>query len=318
VTETMPRVELVPPDIAAYRSGNTGVDWVWRWTATLSGPHVAVVAAVHGNELCGAIVVDRLHRLGIRPARGTLTVALANVAAYLSFDAQRPTASRFLDEDMNRVWDPAVLDGQRLTAERVRARTLRPLLAEADALLDLHSMLHDGDPLILCGPTARGAALARAIGFPTWVVADTGHAAGLRLIDMPPFGDPDVAQTAILVECGQHWRRETAAVAFEATIRFLAHFGTVDPAVFAAHRPALGPQAGGGFVRVTDVVTVRTDRFRFAPEALGMSTVPRAGTVIAWDGDDAVRTPYDDCVLVMPSRRARAGQTAVRLGRREP
>lgn len=314
----MPRVELVPPDVAAYRSGNTGVDWVWRWTAAVPGPHVAVVAAVHGNELCGPIVVDRLHRLGIRPARGTLTLALANVAAYLSFDAQRPTASRFLDEDMNRVWDPAVLDGPRRSAERVRARALRPLLAEADALLDLHSMLHEGDPLILCGPTARGAALARAIGFPPWVVADAGHAAGLRLIDMPPFGDPDAARTAILVECGQHWRRETAAVAFETTIRFLAHFGTVDPLVFAAHRPALGPQAGGGFVRVTDVVTVRTERFRFAPDVHGLSTVPRAGTVIAWDGDEAVRTPYDDCVLVMPSRRARTGQTAVRLGRREP
>jgi predicted deacylase len=318
MTETMPRVELVPPDIAAYRNGNVGVDWVWRWTAAAPGPHVAVVAAVHGNELCGPIVVDRLHRLGIRPARGTLTLALANVAAYLSFDAQRPTASRFLDEDMNRVWDPAVLDGPRRTAERVRARALRPLLAEADALLDLHSMLHEGDPLILSGPTARGATLARAIGLPAWVVADAGHAAGLRLIDMPPFGDPDAAQTAILVECGQHWRRATAAVALEATIRFLAHFGIVDSAVFAAHRPAPGPQAAGGFVRVTDVVTVRTDRFRFTPDAHGMSVVPRAGTVIAWDGDDAVRTPYDDCVLVMPSRRARAGQTAVRLGRREP
>jgi len=28
-----------------------------------------------------------------------------------------------------------------------------------------------------------------------------------------------------------------------------------------------------------------------------------------------VRTPYDDCVLIMPSRRLVKGQTAVRLGR---
>jgi hypothetical protein len=28
-----------------------------------------------------------------------------------------------------------------------------------------------------------------------------------------------------------------------------------------------------------------------------------------------VRTPYDDCVLIMPSRRSGRGQTAVRLGR---
>jgi hypothetical protein len=28
-----------------------------------------------------------------------------------------------------------------------------------------------------------------------------------------------------------------------------------------------------------------------------------------------VTTPYDDCVLIMPSRRLDKGQTAVRLGR---
>lgn len=322
MTETMPRVELSPPDIAPYRSGNTGVDWVWRWTAEAPGPHVAVVAAVHGNELCGPIVLDRLHRLGVRPLRGTLTLAIANVAAYLSFDPARPAASRFLDEDMNRVWDPAVLDGPRRSAELVRARALLPLLAGVDALLDLHSMLHESEPLILSGPTARGAALARAVGHPAWVVADAGHAAGKRLIDMPPFGDPDAAPTAILAECGQHWHRGTAEVAWETTVRFLALHGTIDPAALAhvrpAHvRPARDGDDPGGFVRVTDAVTVRSDRFRFVPDVRGFLTVPEAGTVIAWDGDEAIRTPYDDCVLIMPSRRARPGQTAVRLGRRE-
>lgn len=318
MTQTMPRVELSPPDIAVHRSGNTGVEWVWRWTADAPGPRVAVVAAVHGNELCGPIVLDRLLRLGVRPARGSLTLAFANVSAYLSFDAMRPAASRFLDEDMNRVWGPDVLGGPRRSAELVRARALRPMLAEVDALLDLHSMLHESEPLILCGPTDRGAALARAIGFPGWVVADAGHEAGQRLIDMHPFGTPGEGPTAILVECGQHWQAAAADVAFEATARFLVHHGTVDPDRLDGHRPALGTGGSGGFVRVTDAITVRTERFRFAPDVHGLATVPEAGTVIAWDGDDPVRTPYDDCVLVMPSRRARPGQTAVRLGRREP
>jgi hypothetical protein len=37
--------------------------------------------------------------------------------------------------------------------------------------------------------------------------------------------------------------------------------------------------------------------------------------VIGHDGDRPVRTPYDDCVLVMPSRRLRPGESAVRFGR---
>jgi hypothetical protein len=47
----------------------------------------------------------------------------------------------------------------------------------------------------------------------------------------------------------------------------------------------------------------------------GLMTVPRRGTLLARDGGLPVRTPYDECVLIMPTRRPRRGETAVRLGR---
>jgi len=40
-----------------------------------------------------------------------------------------------------------------------------------------------------------------------------------------------------------------------------------------------------------------------------------AGTLLGADGGREIRTPYPDCVLIMPSRRLIPGQTAVRLGR---
>ena len=40
-----------------------------------------------------------------------------------------------------------------------------------------------------------------------------------------------------------------------------------------------------------------------------------AGTLIGRDGDRPITTPYDNCMLIMPSRRLTRGQTAVRLGR---
>ena len=36
---------------------------------------------------------------------------------------------------------------------------------------------------------------------------------------------------------------------------------------------------------------------------------------LARDGATDVRTPYDDAVLIMPTRRPRKGETAVRIGR---
>ena len=85
-------------------------------------------ALTHGNEVCGAIVLDWLLRRKVRPVRGTLTLIFANAAAYESFDATDPYAARCLDEDFNRLWDGCVLDSPRRTQELDRARAAAALL----------------------------------------------------------------------------------------------------------------------------------------------------------------------------------------------
>jgi hypothetical protein len=55
--------------------------------------------------------------------------------------------------------------------------------------------------------------------------------------------------------------------------------------------------------------------FRFADAYTGLETFAKAGTVIGWNEGEPVLTPYDNCVLVMPSlRQLRPGVTVVRLG----
>jgi|GEM_PF-4960629 len=68
-----------------------------------------IVALVHGNEICGAIALDYLLRKMIRPSRGRLTLCFANVDAFARYDRDKPGAARFIDEDMNRLWDAATL-----------------------------------------------------------------------------------------------------------------------------------------------------------------------------------------------------------------
>ena len=136
-----PLVELAPPDLSPYRAGNTGLDYVWSFAAEKPGPHVFLTALTHGNEICGAIALDRLLRAELRPAIGKLTFAFANIAAYEGFDTKDPSAARYIDEDMNRVWDEKLLDGPRKSRELQRARALRPLIDTADFLLDIHSKI---------------------------------------------------------------------------------------------------------------------------------------------------------------------------------
>jgi predicted deacylase len=90
-------IELTPPDISAYRAGNTGIEYVTTFAAPDPGPHVLVMGLTHGNEICGAIAIDKLFGADIRPRKGTLTLAFNNVAAYSEFDARHPIASRYVD-----------------------------------------------------------------------------------------------------------------------------------------------------------------------------------------------------------------------------
>lgn len=306
-------IELTPPDISAYKAGNTGIDYATRFDSGRSGPHVLINAVTHGNELCGAIAVDLLFREGVRPTRGRLTLSFANVGAYHRFDPANPTASRFVDEDFNRLWSPAVLDGPRDSAELRRARAMRPLIDTADFLYDIHSMQTAVAPLMMAGPLAKGRDLARGVGIPENVVSDEGHAAGKRMRDYGGFGDPDSPKNALLVECGQHWEKSSADVAIESTFRFLRHLDVIAPEAAEPHIRPNPPRQR--FIEVTEAVTIKNATFEFAQPFAGLEVIPKAGTVLGHDGDTPVRTPYDDCVLIMPSRRLYAGQTAVRLGR---
>lgn len=298
-----------PPDLTPWLSGGGAIPGVVTRDSGQPGPHVALLSLMHGNEYAGAIVLDRLLRAGLRPKRGVVSFAFVNLDAFLRFDPRNPTVSRYIDEDINRLWDPTVLDGGRQSAELARAREIRPLIDRADVILDLHSMLWPSAPLSLCGETAAGRQLACAMRWPPLVVADRGHANGPRMIDYVARARP--AAAAVLVEAGQHWRPETVDSAMASVAGLLRHLDMVQEDELPP-RPEAAPMR---FASVTDVVTAQTSAFQFTQAWVGGQVIESAGTLIATDGTHEVRTPHDHCLLVMPSLRPGRGQTAVRLAR---
>ncbi len=293
------------PDLARWRDGNCGVPGVTSFLADEPGPHIALMALMHGNEIAGAIVLARMLAASTRPARGRLSFIFANLDAFDRFDPDNPTHSRFCDEDLNRVWDVVTLDGPRQSSELSRARQLRPWLDGVDVLLDLHSMLWPSDPLILCGLTEKARALALAIGTPGLVVADGGHVGGPRLIDYARFADPATPARALLVEAGQHWAQRTVDVTEQAVAGL---FRSCDA----------GSVNGAGtsiLAEVTATVTATSANFVFLQPYRGGEIIAHRNTLIAMDGNTEIRTSHDNCLLVMPSLRPSRGHTAVRLAR---
>lgn len=307
-------IELTPPDITPYAKSNTAIPYVWTFDSGVAGPHVMVSAIVHGNEPCGAIAIDWLMGKDVRPIAGKLTLAFMNIAAYEAFDPQDPNATRWVEEDFNRVWNPDVLDGDRDSVELRRARQVRPVLDEIDHLFDLHTMQHLAPPLMMSGRLDKGKDIARKVGVPRRIVGDSGHAAGRRMRDYGAFDNPASPKTALLIECGQHWEKAAGDLAKEATARWLVALGTVDPALIEPFGPA--PETQDLFT-VIKAVTITADEFVFAQPFSGGEVIEKAGTLIGHDGKQPVTTPQDDIMLVMPSQRLWKGQTAVRLASRD-
>lgn len=308
-------IEVTFPDLGPYAKGNTGIPYVYSYDSGVAGPHTMISALTHGNEVCGAIAVKALIDSEIRPKRGRLTLVFANIEAYRRFDAQVPDASRFVHQDLNRVWKPETLDDlAQDSSELQRARALRPLLDTVDFLLDLHSMHERSAPLTVCGPLQKGIDLALRLGVPEHIVSDAGHPEGRRMRDYGPFGDPEQPQNALLIECGQHWEAGAVDVARNCCARFLLVCGNLDATDIPAGWLKPHPPSQK-VIRVTDPVVASSMDFRFADTYTGLETFADAGTVIGWNDGEPIRTPYPNCVLVMPSlRQLRAGVTVVRFG----
>lgn len=317
------RFDLSKPDISAWRAGNTGTEGVWHFESGEPGRRVMVTSLVHGNELCGAWAVQGLLEAGVRPRQGSLTVAFCNLAAFDRFDPVAFDASRFVDEDMNRQWSiERIADAK--TLERRRAGELLPFVQHADWLLDLHSMHEPGDPLLLVGSHARNLELARRLRAHEHVVVDEGHQDGTRMRDFGRFGLSDAeggGTRSLLVECGFHGDTSSRDVAQDMAARFLVEARILDAkTVFDALPGWRRPDAPQQWVlRVTGGVAARSNKFRFLDAYHGLEVIQKAGTPIGDNDGEIVTTPYDDCVLVMPSlRQARPGVTVVRFARKEP
>jgi predicted deacylase len=307
----MAEFEVLPRDLSAYQAGNVGVDYVHRFESGRPGPHVLINALTHGNEFCGMVAACHLLDSGVRPLKGTLTVSFSNVEAYQTFDPAQPFESRLIVHNFNRIWSPEWLDGGQDSPELRRARAMRPVVEAADHILDIHSTSQDVVPFWVYQGFERNAQVALAVGRPAvhMVMPGSGMTSGAPLMQ---FGRQGLASTpgvsAMVVECGQHFKQTSADVATDVALGFLAHFGLIEkPADEVARAPAQRLELlHTHVIQTTDFATVRP--------LIGFEVFAK-GELIATDGALEVRAPCDDCTIMMPARSAIIGREGMYLTR---
>ncbi len=304
-------LEVLPRDLSAYREGNVGVPYVHRFESGRPGPHVLINALTHGNEICGMVAATHLLDSGVRPRVGTLTISFAHVEAYESFDPQQPYESRQLVHNLNRIWSDEWLDGEADSPELRRARELRPVVAAADHILDIHSTSQDVVPFWVYPAAERNARVALAIGRPSvHLVMPQGLGSGTPLIQHGRHGTDQAPGCALVVECGQHFLRATSDNAVATARAFLAHWGMLE-----ADAPAhIGEVPVQQRFELLQTRMVSTPEFRFVRPLVGFEVFAQ-GELIALDGDEAVRAPCDHCTVLMPTRSPVVGREGVYLAR---
>ena len=301
-------LEVLPRDLSAYRLGNTGVDYVHRFDSGRPGPHVLINGLTHGNELCGMTAVTHLLDAGVRPLVGSLTLSLANIAAYESFDPAKPFDSRQIVHNMNRIWSREMLDGDVDSPELRRARQMRAVVDAADHVLDIHSTSQDVEPFWVYPAFERNARVALGVGMPQiHLVMPNGLGSGTPLIEYGAWGQASHHGAAMVVECGQHFKTSAGDVALAAAQGFLAHWGLIAPR-------AVQPQASARRYELLQTCIVQSTEFRFVKPCVGFEVFAQ-GELIALNGDEEIRALCDDCTILMPTREPIVGREAVYLAR---
>ena len=206
-----------------------------------------------------------------------------------------------------------MLDGARRSVELDRAREIRPLIDTVDVLFDLHSMLWPSDPLILCGTSPKGKRLAFGAGVPGWwwpitAMPAAGGSSTIRALPTAATAVPPALWKPGSI--GQSATVDTMLASVAGLLRHLGWWCAI------AALPEAGAATAAAFRRGHHAVIPQ--RPAISPSCSpyrGGDVIPRRNTLIALDGETEIRTPYDDCLLIMPSLRPSRGHTAVRLAR---
>jgi hypothetical protein len=209
-----------------------------------------------------------------------------------------------------------------------RARELRPVVAAADHILDLHSTSSDVQPFWVYPHFERNGRAAMAIGLPrVHLVMPAGLGSGTPVIQHGRHGEDDHHGVALVAECGQHFKRASGELAKRVAWRFLAHFGLVEGDEAGAPEDAREGDDAGDAGQATAspprryallrTHVIKNESFAFTRPLVGFETFAE-GDLIATDGDEEIRAPCDDCTVMMPARRAIVGREGVYLTRPLP
>lgn len=296
-----------------------------KFRGPLPGARLIVLGAVHGNEPCGSIAIERiLQELAcgeLEIIAGQLTlVPVANRLAY-------ELGTRNGDRDLNRNFAPTSTPRDN---EDFIVNELCLLLAEHSVLIDIHSFSWQSSPMVLLGPDgsardlqpfafacdeeALAAHLGVGLALYGWLATNMqrAHRRGSSIQQCNGTTDymRSVGGYAVTLECGQHTDPLAPELAYKAIRNALAHLRLI-----ASETRQLKQEIE--LLRVYDVIDRHSVKDRFAREWNSFDRL-YLGDAVAYRSDGtAVLSPADGFV-VFPNAKAEPGTEWFYLAKPDP
>lgn len=275
----------------------------------VDGPTVIILAGIHGNEPSGVNalrnVFDILHAVD-NVYRGKVMGIRANLQA---LDHQ----VRYIDEDMNRIWFPSIIEKIRSTpadqlesAERVEIKNLLPILDRSipedsdypTIIADLHSFSAEGNMFAITAPKKSHTDLLSSLNVPM-VFGIENTLRGTALSYYQKGGNITFA-----LEGGQHQNKLTAYNQTAALILLLKKIGCLEEEdlekvdEFAEHLHEQSKHLPESVELVYQHIIEEGDQFAMRPGFQNFQYIKK-GEWLANDREGEIRAECDG-YLIMP------------------
>lgn len=286
-----------------------------------AGPLVIAIGGLHGNEPAGVLALEQLFDLlteepQINPAfsfSGEILALRGNLNALAR-------GVRYIDQDLNRVWNPARIAElreiqstpfQEVTFNNEENEMLHLLdaieiaieesQAEQVVFIDLHTTTAKGGIFTITGDDLESLEIGTELYAPVikGLLQELDNTA-VNYFSNGRYG-PEIQMRALCFEAGQHKEPESVERALAATINLLRAVGSVQPADVRTLHDEMLQQYARGLPVMTELVYVHrlavNSRFRMLPGFTNFQRI-ESGEQLGTDKDGPVLAPHAGYLLM--------------------
>lgn len=279
------------------------------------GTSLAILGAIHGNEKCGTLALERLKKKldskEIRLLRGKLAIIpVCNPEAYKA-------NKRFIDRNLNRSLYPKTPQ-QRKVYEDHLDHQICGVIEKADYLLDIHSYASSGPPFVFIGgKNADEKHFAESLNVTrsfVWGWQDAFGATNPQ--DKYAWGTTEFGRSVgvkgLTLECGLHTDPKAPDVAYAAIMHALNHFKMIYPETLKEEVANLNLPAIHGRQFAKMVTVIKNENIRLARDFRHFEPLKKGDVLAIAEGGRYI-TVAADGYAILPHPEAVKGAELVYL-----